>query len=227
MARILLGLTGSVASIKAPELFWTLSRQGHQVRAVATRHACHFFDPAALGTAPGSHQAGGIRKPDICTLDEDEWPPGPAAEGRWTRGDEVLHIQLRDWADLLVIAPLDANTLAKLALGMCDNCLACIWRAWDLSKPRLIAPAMNTRMWEHPATGRHLAQLIQDSGHPVPTDLPREETLKLLGHGINGLRMAAPEHRKLACGDEGMGAMASLENIDKLVQTSLRGFQSI
>lgn len=226
MARILLGLTGSVASIKAPELYGILSRQGHQVRAVATRRACHFFDPAALGSEPGAPPGAGTRDPDICTLDEDEWPAPSDGSKRWTRGDEVLHIRLRNWADLLLVAPLDANTLAKLALGMCDNCLTSIWRAWDRSKPCLIAPAMNTLMWEHPATARHLALLLQDTGHPIPPNIRREEIFHLLERGINGLQMASPEHRKLACGDEGMGAMASLETIKLLVEKLLPASQT-
>uniref|UniRef100_A0A8C3GU10 Secretory carrier membrane protein 5 n=1 Tax=Corvus moneduloides TaxID=1196302 RepID=A0A8C3GU10_CORMO len=80
--------------------------------------------------------------------------------GLWKgRSDPVLHIELRRWADLMVVAPLDANTLAKVANGICDNLLTCVIRAWDLSKPLLFCPAMNTAMWEHPITARHVEQL--------------------------------------------------------------------
>ena len=79
-----------------------------------------------------------------------------------TRGDPVLHIELRKWADLLIVAPLDANTLAKFALGLSDNCLTCVFRAWDFAKPVILAPAMNTFMWESPVTLRHLRQLLED-----------------------------------------------------------------
>ena len=226
MARILLGLTGSVASIKAPELHRALASQGHQVRVVATRQACHFFDPASLGAGTSKPGTGSKRDPEICTLDEDEWPNSSDGGNRWNRGDEVLHIRLREWADMLVVAPLDANTLAKFALGICDNCLTCVWRAWDRTKPCLIAPAMNTLMWGHPATARHLAQLIEDTGHPVPPKAPLEQSCQLLQRGANGLQMAAPEHKKLACGDEGMGAMASLETIQDLVERLVKPGQN-
>src|SRR6476661_7378075 len=133
MARILLGATGSVAAIKVPALFDALRRQGHEVRIVATRAATYFFDVAPL-------------RPHL-SLDEDEWPGE-----RYARGDAVLHIELRRWADVLLVAPLDANTLAKFALGLCDNCLTCVYRAWDPARPVVLAPAMNTLMWQHPAT---------------------------------------------------------------------------
>jgi len=74
----------------------------------------------------------------------------------------VLHIDLAKWADIFVIAPCSANTLAKLAYGICDNLLTSVARAWDADRPLVIAPAMNTHMWTHPHTavrcpGRKLA----------------------------------------------------------------------
>src|SRR5262245_5765964 len=114
MANVLLGLTGSVAAVLAPLLLRQLTAAGHRVKVVATQASLYFFDPAELCTvaAPG---AG--RDPSVLILDEDEWP-GRAGGQRYQRGDPVLHIELRRWADLLVIAPLDANTLAKLASGL-------------------------------------------------------------------------------------------------------------
>ncbi|XP_033045220.1 phosphopantothenoylcysteine decarboxylase isoform X3 [Trachypithecus francoisi] len=80
--------------------------------------------------------------------------------GMWkSRSDPVLHIDLRRWADLLLVAPLDANTLGKVASGICDNLLTCVIRAWDRSKPLLFCPAMNTAMWEHPITAQQVDQL--------------------------------------------------------------------
>src|SRR4029079_16580877 len=102
-------------------------------------------------------------------------------------GAPVLHIELRRWADLLLVAPLDANTLAKFALGLADNCLTCVYRAWDRPKPIVLAPAMNTLMWDDPATGRHLAQVKEDMG-PRVTIVP-------------------PQVKPLACDDIGIGAM--------------------
>src|SRR5947209_5579518 len=93
MAKILLGVTGSVAAIKTPELFAELKRRGHDVRIVATRAAAYFFDPA------GIEPRDGRRNPDVVTLDEDEWP-GQREGQHFHRGDEVLHIEVRRWADL-------------------------------------------------------------------------------------------------------------------------------
>jgi phosphopantothenoylcysteine decarboxylase len=181
MANVLLGVTGSVAAIRTPELFAALRKQGHQVRVVATKAALYFFDPAALDPmCPG-------RNPAVVSVDADEWPGE-----RYRRDDLVLHIELRRWADSFVIAPLDANTLAKLAAGISDNCLTCVWRAWDLTRPVVLAPAMNTLMWEHPLTARHLRQVVADNA---------------------GVRIVGPITKGLACGDVGIGAMAEVDEI--------------
>jgi phosphopantothenoylcysteine decarboxylase len=185
VANILLGVTGSVAAIRTPLLYEELRRAGHQVKVVATRSALYFFDPIALDPSRL------VRNPAVVVLDEDEWPG--RSEGRhWQREDPVLHIELRRWADVFAIAPLDANTLAKLANGLCDNCLTCVWRAWDPTQPVVLAPAMNTLMWEHPLTERQLRTL--------QADYPR-------------LRLVAPQTKRLACGDVGVGAMAEVAEI--------------
>ena len=148
MANILLGVTGSVAAIRTPQLFEELKRAGHHVKVVATQASLYFFDPAALDpTRPE-------RNPEVIILDEDEWP-GSTRGQHYRRDDPIVHIELRRWADVFLIAPLDANTLAKLANGLSDNCLTCVWRAWDPARPVVLAPAMNTLMWEHPLTRRH------------------------------------------------------------------------
>ena len=183
MANVLLGVTGSVAAIYTPQLFADLRTAGHAVKVVATKPAAYFFDPATISPLPD-----GKRNRDIVILDEDEWPGE-----RYQRGDTVLHIELRRWADVLLIAPLDANTLTKLALGITDNCLTCVYRAWDRTRPVLLAPAMNTLMWEHPVTARQLAQIDADL------------------HGK--LRVIAPVSKKLACDDIGIGAMAERAEI--------------
>jgi len=182
MANVLLGVTGSVAAIYTPQLFDSLRQAGHEVKIVATKSALYFFDPTSIASTNGE------RNKNVVILDEDEW-----SGERYQRGDPVLHIELRRWADVLLIAPLDANTLAKLALGMTDNCLACVYRAWDRAKPILLAPAMNTRMWEHPVTARHLAQIGEDNG--------------------SALHVVAPISKKLACDDVGLGAMAERDAI--------------
>lgn len=177
MANVLLGVTGSVAAIYTPQLHTDLRQAGHAVKIVATEASLYFFDSAAIEPSDGQ------RNRDVVILDDDEWPGE-----RYRRGDPVLHIELRRWADVLLIAPLDANTLAKLAQGMTDNCLTCVYRAWDRSRPVVLCPAMNTLMWEHPATNRHLAQLAADLG--------------------SSLRVVPPISKQLACDDVGMGAMA-------------------
>lgn len=193
MAKVLLGVTGSVAAIYTPQLFADLRQAGHTVKIVATKSAPYFFDPTSIAM----DSAGG-RDKDLVILDEDEWPGA-----RYQRGDPVLHIELRRWADVLLIAPLDANTLAKLALGITDNCLTCVYRAWDRARPVLLAPAMNTRMWEHPATQRHLAQVADDLG--------------------DALRLVPPIRKQLACDDVGIGAMAARETIVECVRSACPG----
>jgi phosphopantothenoylcysteine decarboxylase len=167
-----LGVTGSVAAMRTPALTAALRQAGHEVKVVATQPATYFFNPTDL-------PAG------VLVRDADEWPGD-----HWNRGDPVLHIELRKWADVLVIAPLDANTLAKLAQGLADNCLTCVARAWDPARPMVLAPAMNTLMWRHPATARHLRLLAQDWGP--------------------ALRVIEPVDKELACGDVGVGGLAEV-----------------
>src|SRR5262249_22770146 len=108
MAKVLLGVTGSVAAIRAPELYAELKRAGHQVKVVATQASLYFCDPAALDPLDSGRP---VRNPSVVVVDEDEWP-GRDSGKRYAREEPVLHIELRRWADILVIAPLDANTLA-------------------------------------------------------------------------------------------------------------------
>ncbi|XP_068882070.1 phosphopantothenoylcysteine decarboxylase isoform X4 [Aphelocoma coerulescens] len=137
---VLVGVTGSVAALKLPLLIAELLKiPGLEVKVVTTERAKHFYNAQEI--------------PVTLYGDEEEWQ-------LWKgRSDPVLHIELRRWADLMVVAPLDANTLAKVANGICDNLLTCVIRAWDLSKPLLFCPAMNTAMWEHPITARQVEQL--------------------------------------------------------------------
>jgi phosphopantothenoylcysteine decarboxylase len=220
MANVLLGVTGSVAAILTPGLYEALKQAGHRVKVVATRAALYFFDPAALGPADRERPQ---RNPDVVVLDEDEWP-GHDQGQLYRRGDQVLHIELRRWADALAIAPLDANTLAKLAGGLSDNCLTCVWRAWDRARPVVLAPAMNTLMWEHPLTARHLRQLAEDAGAGAPpTALDLAELVDWINEHCPRLAVAPPQSKRLACDDVGVGAMASLEAILAAVGRLLAG----
>jgi phosphopantothenoylcysteine decarboxylase len=203
MANVLFGVTGSVAAIYTRELFEELRGAGHAVKVVASRAALYFFDPAGLDP-----RQPGTRNRDVVILDEDEWPGT-----RYERGAPVLHIELRRWADAFLIAPLNANTLAKLALGICDNCLTCVYRAWDRARPIVLAPAMNTLMWGHPATARQLAQIAADVGGQAP---PLGDPLAVaawINENCPRLRVVPPESKKLACDDVGLGALASREII--------------
>ncbi|HEV3203720.1 MAG TPA: flavoprotein [Gemmataceae bacterium] len=215
MANILLGVTGSVAAMRTPLLFEGFRKAGYQVKIVATQAALYFFDAAAID--PGRPH----RNPEILILDADEWP-GRTEGKRYERDDPVLHIELRRWADLFLIAPLDANTLAKLANGLADNCLTCVWRAWDPSRPVLLAPAMNTLMWENPLTGRHLRQLAEGAlTNNVPSHLDLDGLIAWINRSCPNLRIVPPQNKRLACGDVGLGAMAEVEEIVAAVRNLL------
>lgn len=181
--NVLVGATGSVASIRVPMLTQALSREGANVRLVITKPACHFIQiEQKLDNASV-----------LIYTDEDEW-------SQWSSlSDTVLHIELRKWAHVFVIAPMSANTMAKIANGLCDNLLTCVARAWPLStnananevaKPLIVAPAMNTCMWEHPVTMDHLKRMRSF-----------------------GIHVIDPICKKLACGDTGIGAMEQVDNI--------------
>ena len=203
MANILLGVTGSVAAVRTPLLFQQLSAAGHAVKVLATPASVYFFDPAEVGGA------NGVRNSDVMILDGDEWPGE-----RYARGDRVVHIDLRTWADVFVLAPLDANTLAKLAVGLSDNALTCVWRAWDWAKPVVLAPAMNTLMWQHPLTRKHLRSLAADfgAGH-IPASFDEEQLVAQINDRAKALRIVGPISKALACSDTGVGAMAEVPDI--------------
>ena len=210
MANVLLGATGSVAAIRVPELYRQLRLAGHAVKVVATRSALYFFNPAGLDPIGGQQPQ---RNPATVILDEDEWP-GREQGQLWQRDDPVLHIELRRWADLFVIAPLDANTLAKLANGLSDNCLTCVWRAWDTARPVVLGPAMNTLMWQHPLTSRHLRQLAADcGGGDMPAGLDLDSVVAWINQHCARLRIVGPQSKRLACGDVGLGAMAEVAEV--------------
>lgn len=204
MAKILLGVTGSVAATRTPQLFESLKQLGHSVRIVATQASLYFFDKSLFDA-------------DVLYVDADEWPGQ-----RYRRDDPVLHIELRRWAELLVIAPLDANTLAKLSVGISDNCLTCVWRAWDVTRPVLLAPAMNTLMWEHPLTLRHLRDLATvATGLSPSTNAGVDELIDWLNSHSRCLTIVGPISKKLACGDIGAGAMAEVSDVIEAVRKLL------
>jgi len=180
--NVLLGVTGSVAAILTPQLVKNLLSHSLEVQIVATESSLHFWDVGDV----------------VVFRDKDEWP----ASG-YKRDDKVLHIELRKWADLLLVAPLSANTLAKMATGQADNLLTNVVRAWDRDKTIIVAPAMNTYMWYHPATDEHLGKLRRWIPYPR-------------------FQVINPVIKTLACGDEGIGAMAPIENIVEVVLAARR-----
>jgi phosphopantothenoylcysteine decarboxylase len=190
--HLLLGVTGSVAAIKVKELVHNFSLHNIDTIVIPTEIAKHFIH---LEDSWCSHGSVSDIKCPCYFEDNDEW-------SLWkVRGDPVLHIILRDWADILLIAPLDANTLAKITVGLCDNLLTNVVRAWDLKnkKPLIVAPAMNTAMFEHPLTRQHLDILTKSFGY---IEIPCME-------------------KTLMCGQTGIGAMAT---VDTIVEETLKLF---
>ena len=178
--NVLLLITGSVAAIKAPELAASLSDSHYNVRIVVTQAAKAFLPPDFVSNVES---------------DESEWQS-------WRKkGDPVLHIDLRSWADLGLVAPLSANTLAKVSNGLADNLVTSVLRAWDFRKPLLLAPAMNTAMWEHPLT------LVQ---------------LQRISSWSENICIIDPVAKLLACGDYGIGAMAEVHDIVGAVKSVSR-----
>lgn len=221
--NILLGVTGSVAAIKTKELAETLLRmqllhpqdqsnsssssKRVQVKLVMTEHA-QYFTSSSTNDNDLEDWAKSFHNPeggdgDDCPIqlffDKDEWS-NQNSLGFYQRGDKVLHIELRKWADIFVIAPLDANTLAKMANGLADNLISCILRCWDPTTPLILCPAMNTLMWNHPVTIGQLGGI------------------KSWGFDVT---IVKPVEKLLACGDFGTGAMESVEEIVKIVKEKL------
>lgn len=215
-AHLLLAATGSVATIKIVQIINALGRHAHKlsIRVIFTSNAERFLNgqsdeqpnSASLRTLPGVEAVYG---------DRSDWEPTP-----WRRGDDVLHISLRRWADLLVIAPLSANTLAKLVNGLSDNLLTSVCRAWDTDgqvdgrrKQILVACAMNTAMWRHPVTAKQIRVLEEDWGVRK-----KDET----GEETGWYEVLPPQTTKaLACGDVGVGAMTEWTEIVKIIENRL------
>ncbi len=159
---ILLIVTGGIAAYKALELVRLLKRQGIAVRAVMTKSATEFVTPLSMGVMTEDQVYG-----DMFDLKEER---------------EIGHIQLSRQADLIVICPATANVLAKMAAGIADDLATTILLATD--KPVLAVPAMNVRMWNHPATQRNLKQLRSD-----------------------GIAIMDPDEGNMACGEFGPGRL--------------------
>lgn len=186
--------TGSVATVKIPEIVCKLINLECNVKVVVTNVGEKFLNAAER--YDGKHYAlfkQLLRENAFQILrDEDEWHD--IATTYKVGVDPVLHIELRRWANLILVAPISANSLAKISNGLCDNLLTSIIRACDSTKKILLAPAMNTMMWENPITQKQLRSL------PL------------------NFEIILPVSKTLACNDVGNGALAPVDDIIERVK---------
>jgi len=176
--KLVLGITGGIAAYKAAELARRWIQAGAEVEVVMTDAARQFITPLTMETLVN-------RKVHTTLFPEDEF-------------SATVHIDLADWADLVIIAPATANFISKLRLGQADDLLSAIClAAW---KKIVIAPAMNSNMWLNPAV---------------------QENLKILEE--RGYQIIEPSSGDLACGYSGIGRLPDPEEIDFWIQSALHG----
>jgi len=184
---VVLGVTGSVACYKAPEIVRRLKDRGVRVKVVMTRAAECFVTPLTF-QAVSAQPVYGYR--DFL----------PREEGTLASIDEngrMPHISLARQADVLLMAPATANILGKMATGIADDLLSCLWLTFR--GPVVVAPAMNTRMWAHPIVQENVRRL-------------REK----------GVWFVGPEEGLLACEERGAGRLADVQDIVESVWTAMR-----
>ena len=164
MKTIILGITGSIAAYKAAGIASQLVKNGHDVHCVMTQSGAEFITPLTLQVIS--------RNPVLISLEDEKqaWKPG--------------HIDLADRADLFLVAPATANTLGNFANGLAPDPLSSIYLATHA--PVLIAPAMNGKMWQHPATQRNAEQLEKDGCQFIG---PEEEGMLACGYSGPGRLM--------------------------------------
>ncbi|ODT68865.1 MAG: hypothetical protein ABS75_18950 [Pelagibacterium sp. SCN 63-23] len=175
MANILIAVSGSISAYKIADVVSELGRRGHAVQCVLSRSAGEFVSPLVLETLSGRPVRSALFGPDVS-------------------GTE--HIELARWADLMVFAPASANMLARLALGLADDLPSTV--ALASMAPLLIAPAMNTVMWEKAIVQQHVATLVE-----------------------RGARLVLPASGLLACGEVGMGRLAAVNDIVAAIEAVL------
>jgi phosphopantothenoylcysteine decarboxylase/phosphopantothenate--cysteine ligase len=174
---VLLGISGGIAAYKACELIRQLVREGAEVRVVATRGALEFVTPLTLQTLSGNP----VRS-ELFSLDAES---------------EISHIELADWAELVIAAPATANLIARLVHGLADDLLTTVCLA--TRAPLLVAPAMNVNMYRHAATQENLATLAK-----------------------RGVRIEGPDRGELACGWEGEGRLVDTDRLRAAAERMLR-----
>lgn len=175
MTQITLAVTGSISAYKAADITSQLTKLGLEVKVLMTPAARKFITPLTLQVL--SKNPVGL---DVM-IEEDP--------------QRIEHIDIGKETDIFLVAPASANTIAKLAMGLADNMVTSTALALPQGTKKLLVPAMNTRMLEHPATQRNL-KLLQDYGYQI----------------------IQPRHATLACGDQGSGALATVESIVKAVK---------
>ncbi len=180
--RILLIISGGIAAYKSLELIRRLRERGAEVRCVLSAGGAQFVTPLSVASLSGEKVYS-----DLFSLDDES---------------EMGHIRLSREADLVVVAPASADLLAKMTAGLADDLASTALLATD--KPVLVAPAMNTRMWEHPATQRNMRALEAD-----------------------GVLRVGPEPGDLACGEEGEGRMAEPADILAAIEQALPGERAL
>src|SRR6266576_5590079 len=166
--KVALGISGGIAAYKAAEVLRGLQRAGCVVRVAMTRHACEFVQPLTFRALSGSH-----------VIVDDYAPDNP---------DPIAHITFSQTVDLFMVAPATANIIGKFANGIADDFITSTYLA--STAPVLIAPAMNTSMWRHPATQRNLERLKAD-----------------------GVFFVEPDDGEMACGTIGPGRLSEPERI--------------
>jgi phosphopantothenoylcysteine decarboxylase len=205
--HILLAASGSVATIKLPLIARSLAAHPNaSIRIVLTKSAEEFLQGQSA-EQPRLSELLDIPGVDGLYHDEDEWSKP------WVRADSILHIELRRWAHVMVLAPLSANTLAKMVTGISDSLVLSVIRAWDTTglvdgrrKFIFVAPAMNTAMWRHPITSKQIKVLEKE-----------------WGDGDEGwVRVLRPMEKELACGDVGDGAMMDWRDIVRNIENHLQ-----
>lgn len=175
MANILIAVSGSISAYKIADVVSELGKAGHDVQCLLTKSAREFVSPLVLETLSGRRALSDVFGPDVSSTE---------------------HIDLARWADLMVFAPASANMLARLALGLADDLPSTVALASEA--PLLIAPAMNTVMWDKPIVQQHLATLVE-----------------------RGAEVVNPASGLLACGEVGMGKLAPVGEIVMAIERAV------
>jgi len=177
VSHVVVGVTGSIAAYKSADLVGALRDAGHEVNVVMTQAATRFVGPLTLETLSGNRVVTDLFSPE--------------------ENLEPVHTRLANWADVVVVYPASAKFIGKVANGICDDTLTCV--AIATAAPVMLAPAMNDKMYEHPAVKKNVA-FLRETKHII----------------------SEPKEGKLACGYEGIGHVTDVECVLKELKALLR-----